>query len=252
MSIGACDRHSITVRGHDLVAELMGHHDFVSVMWLQMTGTMPTPQHAAMTNAILVTIADHGLTPSVLAARLTYYGAPESLQNAIAAGLLGAGSVVLGAMQNVAELVGDIVQEGDCSTEAGIDRAVTAAVARLSTAKVRVPGIGHPIHLDGDPRTPRLFEIARDNGFYGIGCRVAGRLAAIASKRAGRPLPLNAAGAIGAITVDMELPPIAARGLALIARAAGLLAHIIDEQRSPIARDIWAQADPSVVGTKSG
>ena len=250
MSIGASDRHSITVRGHDLVTGLMGRHDFMTVLWLQMTGEMPTPQETAMTNAMLVTIADHGLTPSVLAARLTFYGAPESLQNAIAAGLLGAGSVVLGAMQNVAELVGGIVRQGDCDTPQGIERAASAAVARLAAERVRVPGIGHPIHLDGDPRTPRLFEIARDNGFYGPACRVAERLAAIASAGSERPLPLNAAGAIGAITIDMGLPPIAARGLALVARAAGLLAHIIDEQKSPTARDIWARADPSVVGTK--
>lgn len=252
MTIGVSSRDAITIRGRDLVTELMGEMDFVSVAWLQMTGDMPTPQQTAMVNAILVTIADHGLTPSVLAARLTYYGAPESLQNAIAAGLLGAGSVVLGAMQNVAELVAGIAARGDCDSDDGMTRAIDAVVARLAADGIRIPGVGHPIHLDGDPRTPRLFAIARENGCYGVGCRIAERLAETASARAGRPLPLNAAGAIGAITVDMGLPPIAARGLALIARTAGLLAHIIDEARSPTARGIWAQADPSVVGTKAG
>lgn len=252
MSIGVSSRDAIAIRGHDLVTGLMGEHDFVSVAWLQMTGDMPTPQQTAMVNAILVTIADHGLTPSVLAARLTYYGAPESLQNAISAGLLGAGSVVLGAMQNVAELVAAIVAGGDCGSDDGIARAVDAAVARLAADGKRIPGVGHPIHLDGDPRTPRLFAIARDNGCYGPACRVAERLAEAASVRAARSLPLNAAGAIGAITVDLGLPPLAARGLALIARTAGLLAHIIDEANAPTARDIWASADPSVVGTRSG
>jgi citrate synthase len=251
MTVGTSSRDAISIRGHDLVNELMGRHDFVSVAWLQMTGSLPTPQQSAMVNAILVTIADHGLTPSVLAARLTYYGAPESPQNAIAAGLLGAGSVVLGAMQNTAELVQAIVARGECATKEGRARAVSDVLERMAGTRSRVPGLGHPIHLDGDPRTPKLFSIARENGFYGDGCRVAEDLAEMASARTGRRLPLNAAGAIGAIVVDMGMSPVVARGLALIARTAGLLAHILDEANAPTARDIWAKADASVVGTKS-
>lgn len=251
MNIGSSTRDTITICGHDLVDDLMAGHDFVSVALLQMTGAMPTPQQVTMVNAILIAVADHGLTPSVLAARLTHYGAPESLQNAIAAGLLGAGSVVLGAMQNAAELVQSILNGGDCKDEAGIARSVDIAITRLMANNQRVAGLGHPIHVDGDPRTPRLFEIARVNGFYGRGCRVAERLAVAVSDRSSRPMPLNAAGAIGAIIIDMGLPPLAARGFALIARTAGLVAQILDEVRAPIAREIWAQADPSVIGTRN-
>jgi len=248
--IGSSTRTQIFVRGHDLVEDLIGHRDFVQVAFLQMMGRFPTVEEANVVNALLVTVADHGLTPSVMSARLTNYGSPDALQSAVAAGLLGAGNAILGAMQNVAELLQREVAARALSEESDLDAAAASIVDSIIAKGERVPGVGHPIHLDGDPRVPRLFAVARANGFYGIHCKLAEGLAQASSKRAGREFPLNAAAAIGAIVVDIGLPPLLARGLALIARAAGLVAHILEEHQSPIARELWAAADPSVVPSK--
>jgi len=246
-NIGSSTRTQIFVRGHDLVEDLIGRRGFVEVAFLQMMGRFPTAEEANVLNALLVTIADHGLTPSVMAARLTHYGSPDALQSAVAAGLLGAGNTILGAMQNVAELLKQEVAARALGEQSDLDAAAACIVDTIMSKGGRVPGVGHPIHLDGDPRVQRLFEVARTNGCYGIHCRLADGLAQAASKRAGREFPLNAAAAIGAIIVDMGLPPLLARGLALIARAAGLVAHVLEEQQHPIARDLWVMADPSVV-----
>ncbi|MGZ5792386.1 MAG: citryl-CoA lyase, partial [Croceibacterium sp.] len=116
-SICTSDATSITVRGHDLVNDLMGQIDFTSYFWLLVTGAMPNEQQTYFTNAVLVALAEHGLVPSVVAARMTYAAAPEALQGAVAAGLLGCGSVVLGSAEVAgrfyAECVADARASGD-------------------------------------------------------------------------------------------------------------------------------------------
>jgi len=244
--IGHSTRDRIQVRDHDLVDDLIGKRDFVDVAVLQMTGAFPDPPQKVMLNACLVTIADHGLTPSALAARLTHFGAPEALQNAVAAGLLGAGSVVLGAMQNAAELLAGEVSARHLEAAGDLTAAAEDIVRREVAAGRRLPGLGHPIHLDGDPRVARLLALAREQGCYGVHLALFEALGEAAARLTGKARPLNAAGAIGAIVCDLGLPPVMARGLALVARSAGLVAHIIEEQQSPVARALWQAADPSV------
>ena len=243
--IGHSTRDSITIRGYDLANDLMGEQDFVSVAFLQMIGRLPNEREKAMLNVILVVVSDHGLTPSALSARLTYFGAPESLQGAVASGLLGAGTRILGAMQEASALLRNAVSEYEPIDAGTFSETAQHVIDTEQAAGRRLPGFGHPIHLDGDPRVPRLKEIARENGFFGPHLTLAEAIEERLNVGT-RQLPMNAAAAIGGIVSDMSLPPSLARGLALVGRAAGLVAHILEESEAPLAREIWSAADSSV------
>ena len=238
--IGGGDADRITVRGYDLADELIDHHDFVDVIYLELIGHFPPPAVRRMVNALLVASSDHGLTPSAIAARLTLHGAPESIQGAVAAGLLGAGSRYLGSAQTAAEVFGAAVAE---SPEAEPHRVATELVAARRAARLPIPGIGHPLHVEADPRTKKLLEVAAACGFSGRHVALARAVAIEASRALGRSMPLNAAGASAAIILDMDLPPIFAKAIALIARTGGLLAHLLEEQRSPIGQGVWEEVE---------
>ena len=245
--ISASTKDSIHIRDYDLVKDLMGHRSFVDVTFLQISGRMPEPAESRMLEAILVTVSDHGLTPSVLAARLTNYGAPEALQASVAAGLLGAGNRILGAMQNASERLRDeVVERGLDDPDADFNAAAEAICESVRAGSPRIPGYGHPIHVDSDPRVERLIEIAEECGFRGPHLRLAEAIGEVLSRPGPRRLPMNAASAIGGIIADMDQPPILARGLSLIGRAAGLVAHLLEETENPIARDLWGFAEPSL------
>ncbi len=190
-----------------------------------------------MFNALAVTLVEHGLTPSTIAARLTHYGAPEALQAAVAAGLLGMGDRFGGSIEQAARLLQEAPADGDPATIAR--RIVDEHRAR----KQPIPGIGHPIHRDGDPRTTRLFELARQNGFSGRHVELMRLIGEQASSASGRDLPVNATGAIAAIASEMEIPWRVTRGLAVMARAIGLVAHLQEEMEQPMAAEIWARAE---------
>lgn len=238
--IGTTTVADILVRGRSLPGEILGKFDFVDMICWLSCGQMPTPQQKNMLNLLLVAAADHGLTPSALSARLTFMGAPESLQGAVAAGLLGAGSTFLGTVQNAADLLcnGAAELEGDPSEQALAEAAVRVT-ARLRDEKRSLPGWGHPIHVDGDPRVPVLIEASRANGYFGRHWRLALAIEKLLAERRGKKLPLNAAGAFGAIAADMGLDPMFARGIALVARTAGLVAHVLEERHNPIGPDLW-------------
>jgi citrate synthase len=237
--IGYTTPDAITVRGLDLATEIIGKFDFVDMIFHTVLARLPTPQEKVMVNALLVTTADHGITPSSLSARLTYIGAPEALQGAVAAGLLGAGSVFLGTMQNAAEMLidGARLLAADASDKS-IRDAAGEVIRRHRDARKPIYGVGHPIHVDGDPRVPALRALSRANGFFGVHWRLMDAVAeALASN--GRKLPVNAVGAIAAIVAAMELDPLIARGLSLVGRSAGLLAHLLEEKQAPMAREAW-------------
>src|SRR5215207_7628428 len=166
-SVGTSDADSITVMGRDLSGELLGRHTFTELAFLLVQRRLPSAAETRMLDAVLISLADHGLTPTVLAARLTHTGAPESLQGAVAAGLLGAGSVFLGPTGDTAELLAAIVAAeglvGD-SADAAVRDAAGRAVAAERAAGRRVPGLGHPVHKQVDPRVPRLYAIAQEAG----------------------------------------------------------------------------------------
>jgi citrate synthase len=188
--------------------------------FLELTGRTPDAKESKLFNAMVVTLVEHGITPSALAARLTYLGAPEALQGAVAAGLLGLGSVFVGSMEGAAKLLSE-------SISAGKD-----AKAVLAENK-RIPGLGHPIHKPIDPRTTRLFEIARETGHYGKYCRLMEEIAKA------RGITLNATGAIGALACELGLDWKVVKGLGVMARAVGLVGHILEETRSPMAEEVW-------------
>lgn len=233
-NLGRSTSDKIFVRGHDLTEELLGKASLGDVAYLELMGRLPSPQESVMFNALAVTLVEHGLTPSAIAARLTYFGAPESLQGAVAAGLLGMGDRFGGSIEQAARML----QEAPRAAEPS--EAAHEIVEHLRTEKKPVPGIGHPIHKAADPRTVRLFALAADNGFAGWYVRLMGAIAEEAAASYGRPLPVNATGAIGAIASEMGMPWRMTRGIAVIARAIGLVAHVQEEMESPTAAEIWA------------
>ena len=160
--IGRAEPDAIIIRGRDLASELMGKVTFTELTFLLVQGREPSPGETALLDAVLVSLADHGLTPTALAARLTYTGAPESLQGAVAAGLLGSGTVFLGVVEDTAAFLEPVVAEAGGADAADDRLAATARAAveaRLAEGG-RIPGLGHPVHKQVDPRTPRMYEIA--------------------------------------------------------------------------------------------
>ncbi|MEO8754230.1 MAG: citryl-CoA lyase, partial [Casimicrobiaceae bacterium] len=208
--------------------------------YLEIVGKLPTPQQSQVFNAILVTLVEHGLTPMAIATRLVYLGAPESLQAAVAAGLCGMGTTFAGTAEGAAR----VLQES-LPADPAADLAPVAAkvVAEFKARGESIPGIGHPLHKPVDPRTPRLFAIAAENGLRGRYIALMEKIAAEAERVSGRSLPINATGAIGAICCELGISWKAARGIAVIGRAVGLVGHLVEEQSEPIAREIWLRAE---------
>jgi citrate synthase len=235
----------IVVRGKDLPGELLGRINLGDMAFLELTGRVPTPQESVVFNAILVTLVEHGVTPSALAARLTYAGAPESLQAAVAAGLCGLGTVFVGSMEGVAKMLAEALprDRAKSATSSELDAIARDTVAAWRVRKTPIPGLGHPIHKPIDPRTPRLFEIARENGLSGAYVQLVQRIAAEAERAAGKQLPINATGAIGAICCELGLPDRIVRGLGVMARAVGLVGHILEETERPMALEVWQRID---------
>jgi len=214
----------IVVRGKDLPGEILGRLNLGDMAFLELTGRVPGPGESKLFNAMVVTLVEHGVTPSAIAARLTYLGAPEALQAAVAAGLLGLGSVFVGSMEGVARILFDAIATGKDA------RTVLAENKRM-------PGLGHPIHKPIDPRSVRLFEIARETGHYGKYCRLMEDIAKT------RGITLNATGAIGALACELGLDWRIVKGLGVMARAVGLVGHILEEARDPMATEIWERVD---------
>jgi citrate synthase len=247
-SIGSATADSITVGGLDLPTEVMGHLTLTELAYRLIVGRAPTGPERRLFDAVLVSLADHGLTPSALAARLTATGAPEAPQAAVAAGLLGAGSVFLGPTGDTAELLaGELAERapggGDATDDATLQAVARDLVARCRAEGRRVPGLGHPVHRDEDPRTPRLYALAESEGLLGPHLRLLRFVADANHELGGRRLPVNGAGAGGAALVDLGIPPGSVRGTVLIARTAGLVAHLAEEARHPIGRPLWLETE---------
>lgn len=231
----------IVVRGHDLVNELLGKVSLGDVAFLELKGRLPTPQESAVFNAVAVALVEHGMTPSAIATRLTYLGAPESVQGAVAAGLLGLGDRYGGSVEGVARSLQE-AYEG-AGPDADVATLARGIVAAQRERKEPIAGLGHPIHKPIDPRVPRLFEIAAANGLSGRYVRLIAAVAAEATSAYKRDLPVNATGAIGAILSELEVPWQVSRGLAVMARAIGLVGHLQEELREPLANEIWHRVE---------
>jgi citrate synthase len=220
--LGWSTRERITIRGKDLPGEILGHLNLGDMAWFELTGNFPDEKQSRLFNAMAVTLVEHGVTPSALAARLTYLGAPEAMQAAVAAGLCGLGSVFVGSMEGAAKLLLESVGK---------------TAKQIVAEHTRIPGLGHQLHKPVDPRTARLFAIGRETGYYGKYCEL---MEAIGKEK---NLVVNATGAIGALACELGLDWRAVRGIGVMARAVGLVGHLLEEARQPMAEAVWHQIE---------
>ncbi len=232
-AICTSDAESITVRGKDLCGDIIGKMDFSSYFWFLVTGQEPNEQQSFFLNAVLCALAEHGLVPSVVAARMTLAAAPEAVQGAVAAGLLGCGSVVLGS----AEVAGRFYAQCVADQRASGDDLNTVAVRQITelrkTTKA-VPGFGHPQHSEGDPRANLLLKLADERGVSGEHVAMMRALQAALPETIGRGLPVNVNGPIPAIMLDLGWPVAALKGIGLLCRTGGLIGHLTEEAERPI------------------
>jgi citrate synthase len=223
----------IEVRGCDLAGELMGRLTFTEYFHLLLTGREPSEDERFFLDVLLLSIAEHGLMPSNVAARMTLAADPGSLHGAVAAGILGAGPVVLGAAEECARL---LAAGGDADEIA----------AEIHAAGGRVPGFGHPLHRPVDPRAERILALADERGVSGRHVALARELRAAVARVWGRPLTLNVSLAIAAVLLDLGYPPGIAKAIPILARTASLLAHLAEEQEQPIGFLLAAKAEEAI------
>jgi len=223
------------------VHDLLGKINLGDMAFLELTRRLPTAQESEVFNAMLVTLVEHGMTPSALVARMTYLGAPESLQAAVAAGLSGLGTVFVGSIEGAAKMLYEALPAG--APPGDLDKTASELVAAFRASKKILPGLGHPSHKPVDPRAPKLFEIAARNGLAGDYVKLMQAVSTEAERVSGKMLPINATGAIGALACELGFDWRICRGLGVMARAIGLVGHVLEEIRQPIAREIWERAE---------
>jgi citrate synthase len=236
-SLGTVSETTITVLGQDLANDLMGQVGFGELAFWLVALRRPSAGERRLFEAVLVALAEHGLTPSAIAARLTLTGAPESVQGAMAAGLLGGGSRFLGVTEDAGRFLAGALIGSTVDTD--LDELARTVVRDQKAAGRYVPGLGHNVHRGGDPRTPVLFRIAEEEGLLGPHLRLFAAIGRVHPEILGRTLALNGAGACGAVLCDLGLPVDTLRGFALLARSAGLVGHIAEEMRRPIGREVY-------------
>ena len=231
-SISASNSEQIVVRGFDLVDQLIGRISFTDHVWLLITGSLPSEAQRRVLDSTLVAIAEHGLVPSVVASRMTLAASPEAMQGAVAAGLLGCGSVILGASENAGRFFAEVVEARTAG--ASLDDAVREVIGRYRAVKRAVPGYGHPLHKGHDPRAKRLIDVCEEVGLSGQYIEIAWAADRLLPELTGRNLKMNVSGAIPAVLLDAGYPLLALKGVPLLARTASLIAHLLEEQSRPI------------------
>ncbi|MEX2254711.1 MAG: citryl-CoA lyase [Acidimicrobiia bacterium] len=244
---------TITVAGRDLARDLMGKVSLSELAFRLVAGRFPDERESILFDAVLVSLADHGVTPSVLAARLTYVGAPEALQGAVAAGILGGGSVFLGVAEDTARFLQETLAGVDAPDDVAAVR--TAVIDRLAARRaggLRTPGLGHPVHKDTDPRVPRMYELATELDLLGAHLRLLRIVAEISEAETGRRLPINGAGVAGAALADLGFDWTIIRGFTLLARTAGLLGHLAEEMQQSMGMPLWREIEERSSAQASG
>ncbi len=222
----------------NLVDDLLGKASFIDVFMGQTLGRMPSDAERRMAEAVLIVLMEHGLTPSAIATRMVYLSSPENLQSGVAAGLLAVGSQFVGTMEPAADLLQEIVAAGEQAPQAA------QQIARQFREKrAAVPGFGHHLHRPDDPRAAALLALAAQLGISGAYCQALVLLSEQIDEAAGRHITINATGAVAAVLGDMKVPAALMRGFAVLARTAGLISHIAEEQREPLGRCIWDMVD---------
>ena len=239
----------VEVRGRDLTGDLMGRVSFSEYFHLLLTGREPTEDQRFFLDLLLVAIAEHGMMPTNVAARMTFAADPGSLQGAVAAGILGCGTVVLGTSESCARLLEE-AQEKVASGDA--PAAVAGDVARaIHASGARVPGFGHPVHRPLDPRAERILELADARGVGGPHVLLARCLRDGVAEAWGRPLTMNVAMPIAAVILDLGFPSAVVKAVPILARTAGLLAHLAEERQQPLGF-LMARAAEEAIEYRNG
>jgi citrate synthase len=231
---------AIYIRDKSLVDELIGELSFTEMAYFQIMGERPTAAQRRILDAAMVGLMEHGLTPSVVATRMVYMSCPEALQSAVAAGLCAVGSVFVGTMEGCARLLDDIVAAPDSAARA------RQIATEYRAEKKRLPGFGHNLHKPDDPRTPRFLEVAKREDIPGRHIAALQLLGEAVDEVYGRHITINATGGIAAILREIDVPWDVMRGIAVIARAAGLVGHIREERAYPAGMRIWEAAEESI------
>lgn len=236
------DADSVHIRGKDLVGEVMGHYSFTQLLLLQALGAEPDERQTRIVDAVMVTIMEHGLVPSAVVTRLTHYGAPESFQGAVAAGLLGVGDRYAGTAGECGAVLERIVavppaERGDKALE---------EIRAYRQIRRPVPGFGHPIHHARDPRVERLIEIVRDAGADGDYIDAMFTLERKLNDELGKHLVTNISAAMAAVLAEAGVPSALMRGIVLTARCAGLVGHLFEEMNNPAGHALWEGAQSGV------
>ncbi|CDY77165.1 Citrate synthase (si) [Caballeronia glathei] len=244
-AISTSNEQTIVVRGRDLAGELIGKISFTDYFYLLVTGQMPTPAVTAVLDATLVAIAEHGLVPSVQASRMTLAAAPDALQGAVAAGILGCGSVILGAAETCGRLLEEVRERAQ--PDGDFARAASAVVAEYREARRAIPGYGHPLHKSRDPRVGALFSVAERNGADMTFVRIAEAIEAVLPGIYGKSLMLNVSAAIPAVLLGVGFPAGALKGVPILARTAGLIGHLTEEMSRSIGFALSYQATRELV-----
>jgi citrate synthase len=254
-AICTSDAHSITVRGEDLCRDLIGKISFSQYFSFLVTGVRPTAADSAVLDAALVAIAEHGFVPSVQASRMTYAAAPDSLQGAVAAGILGCGSVILGASETAGRLFEEVNQKAGATGD--LEAASREIVTQWRATGQAIPGYGHPQHKERDPRVAALFQVARASGANLRFIQIAEAVEAVLFSVIGKDLRMNVSAAIPAVLLGTNYPLRVLRGVPILARTAGLLAHLNEEMVTPSGFALSYQATrelrheaPGAVGTQ--
>ena len=245
-ALGSSTPDTITLLGQDLAQDVMGRVGFGELAFWLATQRRPGPGETRVFEAVLAALADHGFTPTAIVARLTYLSAPDSVQGALAAGLLGGGSRFLGVTEDCGRFLHTVlstVDGGPPVDDAGWDALALTTVRAERAANRFIPGLGHHVHKQGDPRTPRLFQIAAEEDLVGPHLSLFAAIGRVHPEVLGRTLPLNGAGVCGAALADLGLPLELLRGFALLARTAGLIGQLAEELREPVANDIFLSVD---------
>jgi citrate synthase len=239
--IATSDASSITIRGLDLMRDLIGECTFTEATYFSMCARMPTRAQTIVLDACLVTLMEHGFTPSSLITRFVIDSVPEEVQVAMAAGLSAVGSVFVGTMEGCAIILKQGIERGG-----DLDDHCARVVAEHRAARKPLPGFGHPHHKPDDPRSPRLFDVALKAGVDGRYIDLLQRLGTAFDAAVGRHMTINATGAIGALLLEIDVPVEIMRGVAVVSRASGLMAHIREEREQHTARYVWQLAADNI------
>jgi citrate synthase len=234
----------VEVRGRDLTGDLMGRLSFTEYFHVLLTGHEPTDDQRFFLDLLLVAIAEHGMMPTNVAARMTLAADPGSLHGAVAAGILGCGPVILGTSESCARML----EEAQEQVAAGRDPQTVAAdmAGAIHASGGRAPGFGHPVHRPVDPRAERILELADEHGVSRPHGLVARCLGDSVARAWGRPLPMNVAMPIAAVLLDLGYSADVAKAIPILARTAGLLAHLAEERDEPIGFSLARAAEEAV------